>query len=728
MSNPVGAQRYGLGGGDAYYDAVKYGGYTGTREQFGRDQAEFAQNATAVAEAREEVEQNTQTVVNTAQTFTEETVPAAIQSVEEKGDTEEDRLELRTTELVEAVNTAGAVQVQAVRDEGTTQTGLVSDAGTAQVEAVEQAGSDQVDAVEQVGADQVQAVTDEGTTQVGAVTGEGDTQVQRVQDKGEEVRESIPADYTALDQEVDTQANIQKLEQFSKISTPSGGSGYIDFNNGDVVQNTGCYHTDYIDLSRFKTIKYRMVHTNSNIYTSKVGIAFYDASKTYMVGFNALAGKPNGYGEDIIDVPDGSVYARFSYWNDTNTYGDFYLYGISKLYDATDVIVDFINNKNLFNKDERTNGKFVQTNNGNLYDNTKAFTSDFIPIKRGTKYSYHVAQNLYGDVAAARLPLFDADKNYMAFAQGTVQNNVVTVTIQPATYRYSESGSIPVYCRFSDYIDQVDNTMFVEGDYPSHYYGYGANYLPNSYHLNETQILEVQNIIQNKTLYGKKIAYNGDSIAESRLAEGNTYNGGAYAKMIADIAGGTYENRSQGGGILASAPGDSGTIPHCVVSDVTNMASDADLICFEGGINDYWRDVPLGDYTESDYSGTLDTTTLCGALESIFRQATQKWIGKPICFVIVHKIKSTAYVANSAGWTFAQGREKMIGICKKYSIPFYDAFAESGLNAYNDIQNTAFLTSNISGTADGCHPNAEGYKKYYVPQLIALFDSIMPRN
>lgn len=127
MSNPVGAQRYGLGGGDAYYDAVKYGGYTGTREQFGRDQAEFAQNATAVAEAREEVERNTQTVVDTAQTFTEETVPAAIQSVEEKGDTEEDRLEARTTELVQAVEDKGEEVLNSIPADYTALSGEVDD-------------------------------------------------------------------------------------------------------------------------------------------------------------------------------------------------------------------------------------------------------------------------------------------------------------------------------------------------------------------------------------------------------------------------------------------------------------------------------------------------------------------------------------------------------------------------------------------------------------------------
>lgn len=239
MSNPVGAQRYGLGGGDAYYDAVKYGGYTGTREQFGRDQAEFAQNATAVAQAKEEVERNTQTVVNTAQTFTEETVPAAIQSVEEKGDTEEDRLEARTTELVEAVNTAGAVQVQAVEDEGGTQVQRVTDAGSDAAEAIQQVGSDQVDAVEQAGSTQVgnvnsagttqvENVNQAGTTQVGNVNTAGAAQVQAVEDKGEEVRESIPADYTEL---VETVDSLQ--EEYIAIAQSDVRSGVWE--NGQIV-------------------------------------------------------------------------------------------------------------------------------------------------------------------------------------------------------------------------------------------------------------------------------------------------------------------------------------------------------------------------------------------------------------------------------------------------------------------------------------------------------------
>ena len=53
---------------------------------------------------------------------------------------------------------------------------------------------------------------------------------------------------------------------------------------------------------------------------------------------------------------------------------------------------------------------------------------------------------------------------------------------------------------------------------------------------------------------------------------------------------------------------------------------------------------------------------------------------------------------------------------------------ESGLNGWNSLQSNAFLTGNANSTADGCHPNTEGYRRYYVPQLISLFERILPRG
>jgi hypothetical protein len=162
-----------------------------------------------------------------------------------------------------------------------------------------------------------------------------------------------------------------------------------------------------------------------------------------------------------------------------------------------------------------------------------------------------------------------------------------------------------------------------------------------------------------------------------------------------------------------------------VVNNLTNLPLDGDLYCFEGGINDYWGNVPIGTCVAGDYTGTVDKGTICGAMETIFRYALDTFVGKPVCFVIVHKVQKTGWQKNGNGDTFEDYREAMIRVCEKYSIPYYDAYMESGLNGWNNAQNAAYLTANGNGTGDGIHPNEEGYRRYYVPQLLALFRSMM---
>lgn len=216
-------------------------------------------------------------------------------------------------------------------------------------------------------------------------------------------------------------------------------------------------------------------------------------------------------------------------------------------------------------------------------------------------------------------------------------------------------------------------------------------------------------------LYGKKIVYDGDSICQGVV------NGGGYAKLIAELTGGTYDNQAVGGGRLVTKGNNSW---HSVVDNLPNLPADGDIYCFEGGINDYWTNgMQLGTFNHTDFTGELDTTTVCGALETIFRYALNTFVGKPVCFVIVHKIQETAYNPNSVGNTFKEYRDAMVGLCEKYSIPYYDAFSESGLNGWNIAHNEAFFTD-----GDGCHPNEEGYKRYYVPQLLELFRKIIPQR
>ena len=204
-------------------------------------------------------------------------------------------------------------------------------------------------------------------------------------------------------------------------------------------------------------------------------------------------------------------------------------------------------------------------------------------------------------------------------------------------------------------------------------------------------------------LQGKKIVYDGDSIfAHSR-----------HAAPIANITGSTYENQAVSGGWISAT-----TQKHSVVNNLSNLPKDGDLYCFEGGINDFWNDVPLGEVTAS-YTGELDTSTVCGALETIFRYTQENFVGKPVCFVIVHKISNTATSENNNGVTFRAFHDAMVQVCEKYSVPYYDAFLRSGLNVLCDVHAEAFCP-------DLVHPNDEGYKRYYVPQLLALFREIMP--
>ncbi len=235
---------------------------------------------------------------------------------------------------------------------------------------------------------------------------------------------------------------------------------------------------------------------------------------------------------------------------------------------------------------------------------------------------------------------------------------------------------------------------------------------------NQIDDLEEQlgSLTQDSPLTGKKIVYDGDSIAESR-----ENNGGGYPQLIADLTGSSYVNFARGGAYLCASEE-----RHSVVNNLENLPDDADLYCFEGGINDFWDEMPLGECVKGDYTGTVDPGTVCGAMETIFRYCLNQFPGKPVCFVITHKVDLTGTCPNDNGDTFLDYRDAMIVVCEKYSVPYYDAYMESGLNGWNETQSALFLNANDRGEPDGCHPNEEGYRRYYVPQLIDLFEGMVP--
>ncbi|HFD0307430.1 TPA: SGNH/GDSL hydrolase family protein, partial [Clostridium perfringens] len=214
-------------------------------------------------------------------------------------------------------------------------------------------------------------------------------------------------------------------------------------------------------------------------------------------------------------------------------------------------------------------------------------------------------------------------------------------------------------------------------------------------------------------LRDKLIVFNGDSICQGIV------NGGGYAEILRKTTGCLIENRAVGGGTLAINKRNG----HMICNDIVNMSENADLICLEGGINDYWQNIPLGEMKPlTDFESEVDKETVLGALESIFRTCMEKWLGVPIMFVIVHPVQKTRYMPNSVGYTFEQLAEGIRKMCKKYSIVVVDLLNESG--GFNGNIERIAKKYTING-GDGCHPNEEGYKKYYVPQIKAKLETLI---
>ena len=312
---------------------------------------------------------------------------------------------------------------------------------------------------------------------------------------------------------------------------------------------------------------------------------------------------------------------------------------------------------------------------------------------------------------------YEGDRsNYISYAMQIVQYNSSKEVIVGRTDIYQEtSGASPqsltlndntAYIRFSIYkADQEFSKVQVCLYYDDLYFPW---YIPHETVIDTSSEYD-------PLFYGKLIAYNGDSICQ---------NSGGYGAIIQRQKYTRYYNNAVGGAHLAHWEGT--PTRHIVCESVSEMPNDADLICFEGGINDYWGNALIGELT-SGYTDTLDTSTICGAMESIFRQAIEKWTGKPICFIIVHKIYHTSDQANATGKTFKDYHDAMIAVCQKYSIPYIDMFYGSGMNCEIETiaRNFTLPNSGYPWGVDGCHPNTAGYTDYYVPKLIEFFRSLL---
>lgn len=105
----------------------------------------------------------------------------------------------------------------------------------------------------------------------------------------------------------------------------------IYYANGTVGNGDNYSVTDYIDVSKYGDVSYK--RTGTTFSSTSAGMAFYDENKTYISGISsATSQQATGYTSGLYraTIPENAVYARFSMYTNSATYGVFELYARSK--------------------------------------------------------------------------------------------------------------------------------------------------------------------------------------------------------------------------------------------------------------------------------------------------------------------------------------------------------------------------------------------------------------
>ncbi|MBQ4155291.1 MAG: hypothetical protein IJD90_00625, partial [Clostridia bacterium] len=290
------------------------------------------------------------------------------------------------------------------------------------------------------------------------------------------------------------------------------------------------------------------------------------------------------------------------------------------------------------------------------------------------------------------------------FNNTIIQPCVILNNLTDTTYeKYKEPTSVTLDSIGKGYINYAKETMYL----------YSLNEFTAFYniHLKYKELLE-------SGLYKKVITLNGDSIcagSASRIS---------YGSQIAQQYKMNISNKAVGGGTIAyGTTSSSGDNRHWICDTVSSMPENADFVLFSGGINDYWNDVELGILTDG-ITDKIDNTTFYGALESICRQAKEKWTNAKIGFITTHKIQTTPTRPNILGYTFDDYHTAILEVCKKYNIPVCDLYMASNFDTSKSEYLQYTSDDNNDGINDGVHPTTQGYQLFYIDKIVEFLKTL----
>lgn len=166
--------------------------------------------------------------------------------------------------------------------------------------------------------------------------------------------------------------------------------------------------TDYIDISTMSSIIYTRACASGA--GNNYGMLFYNENKEPISGYKELINQAvSCYVIEKISVPDGAVYARFTYWNDEK-WGKFFIADGNGDAEAIALWENTKNTRFLIGFEEGIYRQAIGTSDNGFQLNPLYGLSTFIPVSKGDTVLWH-----YGDteIRTMSLCVYDESGNYI---------------------------------------------------------------------------------------------------------------------------------------------------------------------------------------------------------------------------------------------------------------------------------------------------------------------------
>lgn len=559
----------------------------------------------------------------------------------------------------------------------------------------------------------VKAVTAQETKSVQAVTTQGEASVAAVTAEGERVLGTIPEDYTALSTDVKSLKNDLYTQVKKTLSTNDDfdwKSGWFE-TDGTVHEHQYFKHSKIMETVPNTEITFTNLRAPANYIAC---IACFSDGK-YMHDASLKGEAYIAFSSGTFTVPENIDGVSFVSYVDTNG--------------SKNIAVTLTSIETKCDENE-SNIKSLISENQEIKKQIKNVTEDVAEI-------YDITNYTIGSGFAVTGHYYDKNgKLNSASNMSTTGIINVPLGIKSIEYTAMRNIDIPTILFFGADMEIVgtviattapvygDTTYAGYADIPSNavYMEFSANNTTDDTKIVVTFSMVENNhkrieILEKDPLASLKITCTGNSIT----AATHSVPGHGYVEQIADAHGMTVDNHAIWGAIIPQGhPRASGDITDigCIHDTLDSMDADADIVIMSGSINDceYYQDTNfLGELT-GDFVSELDLTTFYGALESMCKSALQKWSGKPIIYVIEHRmtLDNTTY-----GQYYLKLHEAIVKVMNKWGISIVDLFTDCPSLNCNEGYKTQYTTG------DGTHPNYDGYAKFYVPRVYAVIKRLM---